>query len=178
MLLSGAEIQRAVESGELLISPCDFSTDVLQPASIDLHLDPIVQVQSSAPIPGIKVIPEDVDIQSLLRRHSDEQDISNGRSLAFEPGRFVIGKTTETVGLPFGLAGRVEGRSRLARLGIGVHITAPKIDPGFRNQITLEIFNLGPWTVELSAGMRICTFLVEQLREPSLWGYQGRFQGP
>ena len=83
----------------------------------------------------------------------------------------------ETVGLPFHLAGRVEGRSRLARLGVGVHITAPKIDPGFHNRITLEIYNLGPWTIELTGGMRICTLLVEKLNRPAMAGYAGIFQG-
>jgi dCTP deaminase len=66
---------------------------------------------------------------------------------------FVIGQTPEQVTLTTALAGRVEGRSRLARLGIGVHITAPKIDPGFSNNITLEMFNIGPSTIRLQAGM-------------------------
>ena len=94
-----------------------------------------------------------------------------------KPHQFMIGMTAETVGLPLNLAGRVEGRSRLARLGVGVHITAPKIDPGFRNRITLEIFNLGLWTIELTAGMRICTLLVERLSKPAKVGYEGIFQG-
>ena len=81
------------------------------------------------------------------------------------------------VGLPLDLAGRVEGRSRLARLGLGVHVTAPKIDPGFRNRITLEMFNLGPWTIGLTANMRICSLVVEQLGRPAQGGYQGVFQG-
>ena len=75
------------------------------------------------------------------------------------------------------LSGRVEGRSRLARLGVGVHITAPKIDPGFHNQITLEIFHLGNTTVEISSNMIICTLLVERLGHPAGEGYQGMFQG-
>ena len=114
----------------------------------------------------------------LLQNYTEDVDISASRPpLELTPRQFVLGMTAETVGLPFDLAGRVEGRSRLARLGVGVHITAPKIDPGFRNRITLEIFNLGPWTIELTAGMQICTLLVERLGRPAESGYAGIFQG-
>ncbi len=111
----------------------------------------------------------------MLRGYSEERDISDGWE--FRPGRFAIGQTLETIRLPWHLSGRVEGRSRLARLGIGVHITAPKIDPGFDNRITLEIFNLGPWRIRLKAGMTICTLLVERLSELATQGYSGMFQG-
>ncbi len=50
------------------------------------------------------------------------------------------------------LMGLVEGRSSWARLGIGVHLTAPKIDPGFSNTIKLEISNHGNTPVQLRAG--------------------------
>jgi len=37
----------------------------------------------------------------------------------------------------------VEGKSSLARLGIGIHITAPTIHAGFKGPIQLEICNYG-----------------------------------
>ena len=110
-----------------------------------------------------------------LQRYTELVDISNGWD--FKPNSFIIGETVEVIGLPLDLAGRIEGRSRLARLGVGVHITAPKIDPGFHNTITLEIYNLGPWTLRLNAGMRICSLLVERLGKPAEQGYAGMFQG-
>ena len=76
------------------------------------------------------------------------------------------------------LSGRVEGRSRLARLGIGIHVTAPKIDPGYKNQITLEIFHVGKTKVLIPVHMTICTLLVERLGYPAGQRYQGIFQGP
>ena len=176
MLLSAGEIREAITSGTLLIAPFDGGN--LQPASIDLTLGNQSQIQSTEPILGVKIDPENVDVARLLQNYTEDVDISAGRpSLELTPRQFVLGMTAETVGLPFDLAGRVEGRSRLARLGVGVHITAPKIDPGFRNRITLEIFNLGPWTIELTAGMRICSLLVERLGRPAESGYAGIFQG-
>lgn len=176
MLLSNAEIREAVDSGELTLDPVDFDGGALQPASVDLRLSAIIRVQRSEAIGGISVDPEKLDVMDLLERYTDPVDISpNGWD--FEPGCFVLGNTIETVGLPLGLAGRVEGRSRLARLGVGVHVTAPKIDPGFHNSITLEIYNLGPWTVRLTAGMKICSLSVEKLGRAAKHGYAGVFQG-
>ncbi len=159
----------------MLIDP--FSAKNLQAASIDLRLYPELLVQPSTPVQGMTLDPEELNISNHLFNYSDREDISGSRKWRFAPGKFVIGKTLEIIGLPYDLAGRVEGRSRLARLGIGVHITAPKIDPGFRNRITLEIYNIGQWTVELSDGMTICTLLIERLGKPTTEGYAGLFQG-
>ena len=175
MLLSDGEIREAVESGHLIIEP--FSAGNVQSASVDLRLHHELLVQPGAPVQGIILDPRALNVSDLLSRYSEREDISGTRRWRFEPGRFVIGQTLETIGLPFDLAGRVEGRSRLARLGVGVHITAPKIDPGFLNRITLEIFNIGQWTVELSEGMTICTLLIERLGRPAEEGYRGVFQG-
>lgn len=175
MLLSNVEIREAVASGELTLDPLDLDGGSLQPASVDLRLSANIRIQRSEAISGIVVDPENLDVMDLLGRYTDSADISGGWD--FKPGEFVLGNTVETVGLPLHLAGRVEGRSRLARLGVGVHVTAPKIDPGFHNSITLEIYNLGPWTLRLTAGMKICSLLLERLGMPAEHGYAGMFQG-
>ena len=53
--------------------------------------------------------------------------------------------------MPNDLMGFVEGRSSWARVGLSVHLTAPKIDPGFIGTITLETANIGPKSVKLEA---------------------------
>lgn len=149
----------------------------MEPASVDLRLDNSIQLQSGAPVSGVIIDANEVNITDHLERYTEQVNIASGQSFDFKPGMFIIGQTIERVDLSTALAGRVEGRSRLARLGIGVHITAPKLDPGFRNNITLEMFNIGPWTVRLQGGMFICTLLVERLGQPAEWGYDGDFQG-
>ena len=69
-----------------------------------------------------------------------------------EPRGFVLAQTLERVEMPNDLMGLIEGRSSWARVGLSVHLTAPKIDPGFNGTITLEIANMGPARVELVAG--------------------------
>ena len=176
MLLSDGEIMEAIANGGLSLQP-PLERRNIQPASIDLCLGPVVRAQSETPIEGISLDPETLDVTRHLEAYTVPWNLDEKGPWKLDSGRFVLGQTLERVSLPLDMGGRVEGRSRLARLGVGVHVTAPKIDPGFSNTITLEIFNLGPWTVELKAGMRICTLLVEQLGRPAEFGYSGSFQG-
>lgn len=78
------------------------------------------------------------------------EDLEQER-FVLKPQGFVLAQTLERVTLPGDLAGLVEGRSSWGRLGITVHVTAPKIDPGYDNHITLEMCNFGQATVELVA---------------------------
>ena len=75
------------------------------------------------------------------------------------------------------IAARVEGKSSLARLGLGVHITAPTIHAGFDGHIRLEMFNHGKIPIRLRAGMRICQLVFEQTLGTPEKGYQGQFSG-
>ncbi len=62
------------------------------------------------------------------------------------------------------LAGRVEGRSSYARLGLVVHLTAPTIHAGFVGHITLEMINFGPFYLRLVPfKTRICQLIIERL---------------
>jgi hypothetical protein len=59
------------------------------------------------------------------------------------------------------LAARVEGKSSLARLGLGIHVTAPTIHSGFAYPIRLEILNHGHAPIRLRSGMKICQLIFE-----------------
>jgi dCTP deaminase len=83
------------------------------------------------------------------------------------------------VNLPYDsrLAARVEGKSSLARLGLGVHITAPTIHAGFEGQIRLELINHGRLPITVKPGMRICQLIFEQTLGTPQRGYHGQFSG-
>ena len=178
MLLSDREIHMAMQSGDLVIDPPpSANSGQFQPASVDLRLDDTIWVVKDNPsVPNIPML-EEFNFQRYLEEFTTEANIEAIGGFRLMPGDFVIGRTTETIGLSNLLSGRVEGRSRLARLGVGVHVTAPKIDPGFNNQITLEIFHVGKVPVFIPNRSVICTLLVERLGEPAGRGYHGSFQG-
>jgi dCTP deaminase len=85
------------------------------------------------------------------------------------PRQFVLTRTLELVHLPNDLMGLVEGRSSYARLGIGIHVTAPKIDPGYNNRITLELTNHSEQGYMITAGEKgisLCQLILLQLSTP------------
>ncbi len=103
----------------------------------------------------------------------------DGTGFVLNPGIFMLGWTNENVQLPSHgrLAARVEGKSSLARLGIGIHITAPTIHAGFKGAIQLEICNHGPMKVRLMTGMPVCQLIFDQTLGTPEKGYMGQFSG-
>jgi dCTP deaminase len=104
--------------------------------------------------------------------------LTDGESVVVQPGDFLLGITRESIQLPRSsrLAARVEGRSSLARLGLGVHVTAPTIHAGFRGHIALEITNQGPLPIRLRPGLRICQLIFEQVFGTPSMDMAGIFQ--
>ena len=100
------------------------------------------------------------------------------------PGSFVLAQTLDKICIPDDVVGLVEGRSSWARMGVTIHVTAPKIDPGFDAQITLEMFNFGKVPVELRAvldkpAQLMLLRLTTPLKEQELYGKgkDDKFQG-
>src|SRR5947209_1920472 len=112
------------------------------------------------------------DCNALIARHTDPEDCTNGFIL--EPRRLVLGWTAEKIKLPHTakIGARVEGKSALARIGVGIHVTAPTVHPGFGYKPTqprypgsplrLEIWNIGPLRARLTKGMPICQLMFEE----------------
>lgn len=152
-VLSDHQIDSLIRSGLLVVSP--YVAEHFQPASIDLTLGHYVCV------PG----------------ESDWRPQQWAAWLDLKPGQMVLGHTAETIGLPDDLAGMLSGRSSVGRRGIAVHVTAGWVDPGFRGQLTLEIYNCAPWTIRLRPGERIAQLALMQLASPCRKPYEGRYQG-
>ena len=74
-------------------------------------------------------------------------------------------------------AARIEGKSSLARLGLSVHITAPTVLAAFRGRLYLEMYNVGPFILQLKPGMQIAQLIVERLGLPASQGYKEQCLG-
>lgn len=178
MILSDGEIWEALEIGSIVIDPYPDDPTVVQPSSVDLRLGPTLQVHRVEQVKGVSIDPALVNVTDHVNAYCERVDISNGTPYEIQPQTFVLGTTFERIEVPLELAARVEGKSSLARLGLAVHITAPKIDPGFKSHITLEMYNFGPFALKLTYQMKICVLIFERLGRPAKQGYSGRFQSP
>ena len=94
---------------------------------------------------------------------------------------WLLGTTYERIILPLHLAGRLEGRSSLARLGLAIHATSGHIAPGFRRPVILEIVNFGVNDVVLKPLMYIAQVVYEKVSMLPSKAYSGQFseqEGP
>ena len=146
MILSRPDILHQLENGDLSFEP-EISHDRVKQVSIDLLLGRRFTTLKEQPS-HITAIHMDPSLWDSV----DQWEHEEADSFLLTPGAFVLAQTLEKVCVPNTLMGLVEGRSSFARIGIAVHVTAPKIDPGFKGHITLEMANFGRATVELRAG--------------------------
>jgi len=146
MLLSDRDIIAAVESGRLVVDPWD--AELLQPSSVDVRLDRYFRVFNNTQYTHIDPGLQQDELTSLIEPKGDDPFV-------LHPGEFVLGSTLEVVTLPDDLAGRLEGKSSLGRLGLLTHSTAGFIDPGFTGHLTLELSNVANLPIMLWPGMKI-----------------------
>ncbi|KAA2248430.1 dCTP deaminase [Solihabitans fulvus] len=173
MLLSDRDLRKEVESGRLGLDP--FDVDLLQPSSIDVRLDRFFRVFNNTKYTHIDPSIQQDELTSLVEKEDDEPFV-------LHPGEFVLGSTFELVSLPDDLAGRLEGKSSLGRLGLLTHSTAGFIDPGFTGHITLELSNVANLPITLWPGMKIgqlCLFRLSSSAEHPYGSAQAgsRYQG-
>ena len=166
-VLGRQAILRAIDEGAIAISP--FKLENVGPASVDLTLASSFRV--------FRKVHEVVDVNEHTdyRDFTDKVELSGDEHILIMPGETILGITQERLRLGPGLCGWLEGRSRFARLGLMVHISAPFMGPGIDSQQVLEMSNFGPAPLAVHPGTAICQFIFQALDGEE--HYQGRFAG-
>ncbi|MGH7789770.1 MAG: dCTP deaminase [Candidatus Binatia bacterium] len=164
-VLGYSDLHRAWKSGELRFEP-DIEARQIGLSSIDLRLGS--SCTRLKDLPGIVVQPaRKFDPENLVDRFELKADgIGGSPSLRLKSGEFRLAFTLEKLFVPLHLTANVQGKSGPARAGLAVHITAPTIHPNFRSNLTLELYNHGPWELELFPGDLICQVLFYHLCTP------------
>ncbi len=164
-VLIGKEIQKALKNKLITIEPLDESQ--IGPGSIDLTLGNQFRIfKKRSKIYHVK---KDAHFRDITRN----VHIQDGEYITIKPGEMILGITKEKITLADNISGRLEGRSRFARFGLAVHVTAGFMHPGISNHQVLEIVNLGHAPLALYPGIRICQFIFEKCSGHAK--YQGRF---
>lgn len=158
MLLSDRDIRAELDSGHLGIDP--FDPELVQPSSVDVRLDSLFRVFNNTRYTHIDPALQQDELTSLVQ-------VPEGEPFVLHPGEFVLGSTMERCSLPADLAGRLEGKSSLGRLGLLTHSTAGFIDPGFDGHITLELSNVANLPITLWPGMKIGQLCLFRLTSPA-----------
>ena len=158
VLLPDRDLRAELADGRVVLDP--FDPSLIQPSSIDVRLDRVFRVFNNSRYTHIDPAQQQDELTELV-------EVADGDPFVLHPGEFVLGATLERLDLPDDLAGRLEGKSSLGRLGLLTHSTAGFIDPGFGGHITLELSNVANLPITLWPEMKIGQLCLFRLSSPA-----------
>lgn len=163
MYLSDKDIQGKLQ--EMAIE-CDnpehpFSeSEQIQPCSLDLRLSNIFWEP-------VKMRAFDLRRSRLLdldpRRYWKKRILGKGEYISLKPRKMLLGRIYENLTVPAMCAGKIEGRSSFARMGLSIHCTGDFINPGYRGHVPLQLFNLSPNTIKIYPYIPIGQLMLVQI---------------
>lgn len=162
MILSDRTILKMLEEDTLKITP--LNPEQIQPASVDVRLGNTFSIVDDSPS-GIITLEHEIRYKTIKTE-----------TYVLLPGQFVLASTLEFFDLPNDLTAFVEGRSSLGRMGLFIQ-NAGWVDPGFRGEITLELYNANRCAIELKAGRRVGQLVFAKMDNEALHPYNGKYQG-
>ncbi|MBU4502929.1 MAG: dCTP deaminase [Nanoarchaeota archaeon] len=160
-VLSKKDILKLIRKGKIVISP--FSESQVGPASIDLRLGEYFRVFRKGKTANIVEGTDYKDFTKLVKKDF----------IILKPNEFVLGVTKEKITLPADVCGWLTGRSRFARLGLSIHITASFIQPGISNKQVLEMKNVSSIPLRLIPGTKVCQIIL--MKASGKNKYEGKF---
>lgn len=162
MILSDRTILKMLDEKSLVINP--VTKEQIQPASVDIRLGNTFSVVDDTPS-------NIITLESQISYKTITTD-----TYLIMPGEFVLATTMEYFELPDNLTAFVEGRSSLGRMGLFIQ-NAGWVDPGFKGEITLELYNANRCAIELKAGRRVGQLVFAEMDDTALNPYNGKYQG-
>ncbi len=147
----------------VFVSPLIAATTQIGPSSLDVRLGTDLYVTLTSSLSHIDLTASKEQLARQKRQYLQKQRLGSDGAFVLHPGQFVLASTLEYFKLPRDVAGRLEGRSSLGRLGLQVHATAGFVDPGFEGNLTFELINSGNLPIRVAPGFRlgqICFFPV------------------
>lgn len=174
MRLNDKEIEQALANGTIGVEPLPAAQNI-SGVTLDIHLGDEFRVLQDHAAAYIDISGSRAAIEDAIKEvMSDEIKLRPDQAFFIHPGEFALAVTHESIRLPADMVGWLDGRSSLARLGLMVHVTAHRIDPGWSGQIVLEFYNSGKLPLALRPGMKIGAISFERLSGPCERPYNKR----
>jgi dCTP deaminase len=158
MVLSDRTIREEIDRGRIVIEP--LSSDCIQPASVDLHLDKKLLTFKSQRYPAY------IDVRRNLDHLNELAELEEDNAFFLNPGELVLVSTLESITLPDDIVGRLEGKSSLSRIGLVIHSTAGYVDPGWQGHLTIQLSNIAKLPITLYYKMKIGQISFLKLTSP------------
>ena len=162
MILSDKTICKMLEEKTLGIAPLE--KEQIQPASVDIRLGNTFSIVEDSST-GIISLENEIKYKTIT-----------SETYLLLPNQFVLATTMEYFFLPDDVTAFVEGRSSLGRMGLFIQ-NAGWVDPGFKGEITLELYNANRCAIELKAGRRVGQLVFAKMDSAAQNPYHGKYQG-
>lgn len=160
MILTGKEIVRQMERGNIVITP--FSPSRVNPNSYNLCLGE--RISYYAPNDGVLDPKKPCEVVEVKIPE---------KGFVIHPGTIYLACTAEHTETKCYVP-MLEGRSSLGRLGLLVHVTAGFGDIGFRGNWTLELACIQP--VRIYPGMEVAQIYYHTVEGDDSLTYNGKYQ--
>lgn len=163
-------LKHHIKEGVIGIDPLPENwEEKVDEVTIDLHLGNKLRVFT---FEGLNTI----DTQFTSREEMESMmrliELKPGQPFILTENEFVIASTKERITLPNDIIGHLHGKSSLARLGVVVHSTAARFDPGWDGAPVLEFGTfLKGKKIIIYEGAPICAFSFEKMAHPVSRGY-------
>ncbi len=165
-ILTREAILVEIEDGRIGIDP--FDPDNLGPASYDLTLGNLFRIYRKTL--RFYEVTEDADANEV----TELIEVPNSEFILLSPNESIHGMTKERITLPDDICGWLEGRSRFARLGLLVHISASFMQPGIDNHQVLELSDVATIPLAIYPGTKVCQFIFARCEGRAQ--YRGRYR--
>ncbi len=170
----------AEDSQCIFVSPLIDPSNQVGPSSLDLRLGYKLEVPITINSTHIDLTSSKKEIRRQIDHYFITQRVGSDGNFVLHPGEFALASTLEVIRLPRDIAGRLEGRSSMGRLGLKIHATAGFVDPGFEGTLTFELTNAGKLPIKLFPGLRVgqlCFFPVNDLQISYMEKHQNKYGG-
>lgn len=137
----------------------------VQPASIDLRLgNRFVKFKKDINSFDIKNI-------DFINEYLDELFLEDNQGYTIYPREVIYCHIYEQMSIGNRYSARIEGRSRVARLGLSIHCTGDYINPGFLGSMPLQIVNNNHFPITIYPYIYICQIIIYELTQEPLITY-------
>jgi dCTP deaminase len=176
-ILSKTAIKQLLQSGDLVIEPLP-KEEHYDSDAVEVHLSDKVYVWEKPQGGATLTVPlwtaldpfpvEPFHYKRFADKHLKQVPLDPDGILTMRPHTFYLADVKQWTKLPPDVAMHIQGKSTLARLGVLIHLTAPHAHAGWEGHLTLEIYNLGPFNLELKPGVAIGQLTIWRVEKPLL----------
>jgi len=154
-VLSDRDLKKSIQNKDLEVR--GIKMEEISCSSIDLYLGNKFRIFKNSEISHIDVK------EGIPENFTELIEVGDGEKFVVHPRELVLATTKEYIKIPNHLAGRLDGRSSLGRIGLLVHSTASAFDPGFEGNPTLEISNISKIPIIIRPGIKIARLTMDTL---------------